>query len=97
MTGSETVKDWTTQVAPPPTHLVWAILSLLFFWPLAIVAIVFATQVRPKWARGDIAGARAASANAKKFAIWSPIVWVIALGLLVLVRLLLALSTQFVT
>jgi hypothetical protein len=42
--------------------------------PLGIVAIVFAAQVNSKLAAGDVAGAREASANARKFC------W-IALGL----------------
>jgi|SRR5665648_1009382 len=64
--------------APPPNYLVWAILTtLLCCLPLGIPSIVFSTQVNSKWALGDVVGAQAASAKAKKFAIWSAIVGVI--------------------
>ena len=63
------------QGAPPPTYLVWAILStVLGFIPLGVASIVFASQVNSKWAIGDLAGAQSSSEKAKKFAIWSAIV-----------------------
>jgi hypothetical protein len=63
---------------PPPNHLVWAILStVLCCLPLGIASIVFASQVNGKWAAGDVAGARASSEKAKKFAIWSAISYVV--------------------
>ena len=67
--------------AAPPNHLVWAILAtLLCCLPGGIVAIVYAAQVDSKFAAGDIAGARAASDNAR---LWS---WVsFGVGLAVLV------------
>lgn len=65
------------QGAPPPNYLVWAILSVILCWPLAIPAIVFSTQVNSKWAMGDVAGAQDASAKAKKFAIWAAVAGVI--------------------
>ncbi len=49
-----------------PTHLGWAIVSLiLFFWPTAIPAIVYAARVDNRLAMGDIAGAQEASRKAK--------------------------------
>ena len=73
------------QGAPPPNYLVWAILSTilcgctaLFSLPFGIASIVFSSQVNSKWAMGDAAGAQAASAKAKKFAIWTAVVWVIS-------------------
>jgi heme/copper-type cytochrome/quinol oxidase subunit 2 len=48
--------------------------------------MVFASQVNSKWASGDVAGAQAASAKARKFAIWAAltaVVWVL-LGLFVI-------------
>ena len=67
---------------PPQNYLVWAILStVLCCLPLGIVSIVFAAQVNSKWAVGDAAGARDSSEKAKKFAIWSAVVWV-GLGVL---------------
>src|SRR6267143_4964776 len=50
-----------------PNYLVPAIISLFCCWPLAIVAIIFASQVNGKVASGDIAGAVDASKKAKLF------------------------------
>lgn len=67
-----------SQGAPPPNYLVWAILSVILCWPLAIPAIIFSTQVNTKWAMGDVAGAQDASAKAKKFTILAAVIGVIA-------------------
>lgn len=67
---------------PPPNHLVWAIISVFLCWPLAIPAIIFATQVNTKWAQGDTAGAQESSAKAKKFALWATIAGVLYLVLM---------------
>ena len=49
-----------------PNHLVHAILvTFLCCLPAGIVSIIYAAQVNGKVAAGDIAGARAASQNAK--------------------------------
>ena len=53
--------------APIPNYLVQAIIAIFCCWPLAIPAIIFATQVNGKSAAGDIAGAQEASDKAKKF------------------------------
>lgn len=53
---------------PVPNNLVLAIVSVFCCWPLAIPAIIFATQVNGKVAAGDIAGAQDSAAKAKKFA-----------------------------
>lgn len=66
---------------PPNNYLVPAIVSIFCCWPLAIVAIINATQVSSKWAAGDQAGAMAASANAKR---WSTIAIGIGVALVVL-------------
>jgi len=50
-----------------PNYLVPAIISIFCCWPLAIPAIIFATQVNGKVAAGDIAGAQDASKKAKMF------------------------------
>ena len=50
-----------------PNYLVPAIISTFCCWPLAIPAIIFATQVNGKVAAGDMAGAQEASEKAKKF------------------------------
>lgn len=57
---------------PPNNYLVWAILStLLCCLPFGIVSIVKAAEVNSKWAGGDVAGAHASAAAAKKWAIVS--------------------------
>jgi hypothetical protein len=53
--------------ATVPNYLVQSIISVLCCWPLAIPAIIFATQVNSKLAAGDIAGAEDASKKAKMF------------------------------
>ena len=44
----------------------WAVVSILFFWPLSFVAMTRALQVYPLWASGQYSEAMAASASAKK-------------------------------
>jgi len=63
----------------PSTHLPLAIVSLLFCWPASIVAIVYATQARNKWARGDQQGAMIASRRARTWAIVSFVVGILAI------------------
>lgn len=53
--------------ATVPNYMVPAIISIFCCWPLAIPAIIFATQVNSKTAAGDMAGANESSAKAKKF------------------------------
>jgi hypothetical protein len=64
--------QYSGYATPPPTYLVWGILTaLLCIMPLGVASIVFAAQVNSKWAAGDVAGAQQSSAKAKNFAIWS--------------------------
>jgi predicted secreted protein len=64
--------------APPPNHLVWAILSTLFCClPLGIAAIVFASQVNSKYNVGDYAGAQESSRKARNFALWGTVIGVV--------------------
>ena len=62
-------QNWTPPPAggsaTVPNYLVPAIISIFCCWPLAIPAIIFATQVNGKVAAGDIAGAQDASKKAK--------------------------------
>ena len=66
-------QNWTPPPPPVggsatvPNSLVPAIISIFCCWPLAIPAIIFATQVNGKVAAGDIAGAQDASKKAKMF------------------------------
>jgi hypothetical protein len=70
--------NWAGQ--RPANNLMWAVLSLLFFWPLGVTAIYYATRVNGRWEAGDHAGAQYAAERAKKFAIASVVVGVIALA-----------------
>ena len=67
--------------ATVPNYLVPAIISIFCCWPLAIAAIIFASQVNSKLAAGDVAGAEDASKKAKMFSF-------IAIGLGVLLILI---------
>ncbi|MDR1102469.1 MAG: CD225/dispanin family protein [Tannerella sp.] len=59
----------------PENYLVWAILTtILCCLPLGIVSIISATKVSTLYAQGDYDGANKASADAKKWAMWSAIV-----------------------
>jgi hypothetical protein len=64
-------QNWTPPPAggsaSVPNYLVPAIISIFCCWPLAIPAIIFATQVNGKVAAGDVAGAQDASKKAKMF------------------------------
>jgi len=74
------------QGAPPPNHLVWAILTTLFCClPFGIVSIVFAAQVNSKWAAGDVAGAHESSQKARRWAMVSAIVGIVVIGLYLVV------------
>ena len=68
----------TPQQQCPPTYLVWAILSTLCCCQIfGIVAIIYAANVKSKFYRGDIDGAKKSSENA---ALW--IILAFTLGLL---------------
>ena len=58
----------TSGSATVPNYMVPAIISIFCCWPLAIPAIIFASQVNNKVAAGDIAGAQDSSKKAKMFA-----------------------------
>jgi hypothetical protein len=78
---------WGSQPEKPPqTYFPYAVLSLLFFWPASIVSIVFASQVKAKWARGDYQGAVVASKRAKTWAIVSLVVGIVAVVLLLVLH-----------
>ena len=65
-----------------PNYLVQAVLVTLFCClPAGIVSIVYAAQVNGKIAAGDIAGARAASQNAKTW-VWISLGVGLGLGIL---------------
>lgn len=69
--------------ACPPSNVGWAVATILFFWPLAFVAMSRALDVYPLWATGRYAESEAASATAKKYGMISLIIW----GVLILLYL----------
>ncbi|HYW74805.1 MAG TPA: CD225/dispanin family protein [Pyrinomonadaceae bacterium] len=82
-------QSWTPPPAgggsePIPNYLVPAIIAIFCCWPLAIPAIIFATQVNSNVAAGNIAAAQEASAKAKKFMKLAFIVGVICWVLFIL-------------
>jgi hypothetical protein len=92
-------QNWTPPPAggsaTVPNNLVIAIISIFCCWPLAIAAIIFATQVNSKVAAGDIAGAQEASKKAKMFsyiAIGIGVVCYLVIGLIYGVAIIAALS-----
>jgi Interferon-induced transmembrane protein len=64
-------QNWTPPPAggsaTVPNYMVLAIISIFCCWPLAIPAIIFASQVNNKIATGDVAGAQESSRKAKMF------------------------------
>jgi hypothetical protein len=66
----------------PPTYLPWALVSILLFWPGAVVAIVYSLLVRRRLAVGDWVGASHASRLARTWCVVSISVGVVLLVLL---------------
>jgi hypothetical protein len=76
---------YTPQPAPPPVNAGWAVVSLLFFWPLSFSAFSHAFNVYPLWASGNVAGAQYASDRVRRLGQLS--LW-LAGGLLLLFAIL---------
>lgn len=55
----------------PDNNLTWALVSILCFWPLAIVAIIKATQVKKLWVKGEREQAIASAKSASQWAMIS--------------------------
>lgn len=72
---------------PPNNYLIPAILTVLCCWPLAIPAIMFATQVNGKYNAGDYQGAADSSRKARMFALIALVVGLIGNGLYLVVFL----------
>lgn len=62
--------------------------------PLGIVSIVKSTQVSGLWAQGQYADAQKASADARKWAMWSAIIGVIVIVIVIIVNLVSAGSSM---
>jgi Interferon-induced transmembrane protein len=70
----------------PNNYLVWSILATLFRFPITgIVAIVKAASVNGLWAQGLHAESQAAAANARKWVIWSVIIWAVWVVILIII------------
>jgi hypothetical protein len=68
-----------------PSHLGWAILSILLFWPTGIAAVVYASRVDNLVVLGNIAAAQEASGKARLFSIISTVAFVIWLVIVIIV------------
>ncbi|MFE6690634.1 CD225/dispanin family protein [Streptomyces sp. NPDC057743] len=68
----------------PNSHLVWAIVSIFFFWPLGIAAVIFAAQVKSKYTVGDYAGALDSSNKARLFSLIATIVFAVSVLLVII-------------
>jgi Interferon-induced transmembrane protein len=70
----------------PNNYLVWSILATIFCFPITgIVAIVKAAQVNGMWAQGLHAEAQAAAASARKWVIWSVIIWAVWVVIVIII------------
>ena len=80
----------------PDTNLVWAILTTVFCClPLGIISIVQASKVDSLYAVGNYQGALAASANARKYAIWAAVVGVTFYSLYLIMIALMGVSGYY--
>ncbi len=60
----------------PKNNLALAILATIFCFPITgIVAIVKAAQVNGLWVQGQYAEAQASASAARKWVIWSVVIW----------------------
>lgn len=76
----------------PPTYLVWAILTTLCCCqPFGVVAIIYAVNVKSKYDRGDVEGAKK---NSERAALWVILAFVVGLVTLPLQSLLSALTSM---
>lgn len=75
----------------PDNYLVWAILAtVLCCLPFGVVSIVNASKVDSLWAAGAENDARQASADAKQWAIWSAVAWVVLVAVYIIFFLFVA-------
>lgn len=84
-TGAMKVGHKAVTENQPDSSLFGAILATLFcFWPLGLIGIFWALRVRPRWKRGDEAGAKHAAAMAEKFTFAAVGLFVIIFGITVI-------------
>ncbi|MDR3269437.1 MAG: CD225/dispanin family protein [Tannerella sp.] len=90
--AGNTFANSNVQPPMPENYLVWAILTtVLCCMPLGIVSIIHSNKVASLYTAGDYAGALKASAEAKKWAMWSAIsagiLWVLYIIVIVCVAI----------
>ena len=79
----------------PNNYLVWSILATLFCFPITgIVAIVKSASVNGLWTQGLYAEAQAAAASARKWVIWSVIIWAIAVVVYLIIAVVMVNSSN---
>ncbi|MET4610640.1 hypothetical protein ABIC28_001618 [Rhodococcus sp. PvR044] len=76
--------DYAATPPLPESNTGWAAAALIFFWPLAFAAFNHSSRVYPLWAVGDHAGARHASAQAKRLGKIALLIWAVLTVLIVL-------------
>jgi hypothetical protein len=76
-----------------PNHMVMAVISLFFFWPLSIPAIINANKVNMLLMQNDVEGARTASKRAKKWSLWAYGVTIFAIVLGIIAAIVVAMTS----
>jgi hypothetical protein len=77
----------------PENYLIVSIIvTILCCWPIGIASIVNAAKVSSAYNAGDYEGAKKASANAKKWAIWTVVAGLIFLILDIIIAVVIGLS-----
>ncbi len=72
-----------------PNYLVWAIISLIFFFlPGGIVAVIYAVKVDNLLAAGDVAGAQHASGVAKAWCVVSTVIFCFGIVLSIILAII---------
>jgi hypothetical protein len=76
------------QPGQPPAqinnNMTMSIVSLFFFWPLAIPALINASKVNGLLQVGDFAGAQAAATESRKWSKWAMIVGIAWIALVII-------------
>ncbi|CAL1532096.1 unnamed protein product [Lymnaea stagnalis] len=75
------------RVTSVPDNMILAVVSLFFFWPLGIAAIMKASESREALARNDVAQALQYSTEAKRYALFS-----IGLGIVGIIVMIIVLA-----
>ncbi|OZC97606.1 hypothetical protein CH275_26265 [Rhodococcus sp. 06-235-1A] len=60
-------QPYSQPAALPSSNAGWAVVAIIFFWPLAIPAFNHALKVHPLWMMGDVQGAQYSSSRAGFF------------------------------